>query len=243
MDKEVNGLTENEGSDSKENPTANKCEQPEESKNAIKEETPVDANTQVAEVKTVTEFSEEKEKECVEIEVEPEKPEEPSAILSSPESIALLQEIKATIERKIAYDETKEKMFNTLYEQLKGYQGEFLDAFKKPIIKSLVTLYDDTIKVEKVINEESCGEKVKSGINALKVELLEILENMEVMPFCEHPDVLNYKLQKTIKTVETIDPAEDKRVVEVLREGFLWKGNILRPEDVVIKKYAGQQNQ
>jgi molecular chaperone GrpE (heat shock protein) len=155
------------------------------------------------------------------------------------DTTTLLQEIKEMIEKKIAYDETKEKMFNALHGQLKGYQGEFLDAFKRPLIKNLLVLYDDIIKVEEIAGIE----KIKNGIGSLKAELLQILDNMEVVPFDEHSEVLDRKLQKTVKAVETTELTEDKKVVEVVKMGFLWKGNLFRPEEVVIKRYIGQQNQ
>jgi len=155
----------------------------------------------------------------------------------------LLLEINDTIKRKVAYDETKEKMFNALYEQLKGYQGEFLDAYQKPLIKNLLGLYDDMIEFEKIIDQESCSEKVNNGIVAIKIELLEILDNMEVVCFQEHSKILDRRLQKAIRVIETSDPEEDKKVVEFLKEGFFWKGNIFRPEEVVIKKHVSAENQ
>jgi len=182
----------------------------------------------------------------VEEEISPDKEQvEIQAEKVSVEFETTLLEIKEILEKRIAGDETKEKMFNALYEQLKGYQGEFLDTFKKPIGKSLVVLYDDIINLEEVMTEESCSEKVRNGMGGLKVELLQILENMEVMPFDEHSDILDRRLQKAVRTINTTDPTEDKKIVEVVKEGFFWKekSNILRPEEVVIKRYIGQQNQ
>ncbi|MFH0774956.1 MAG: nucleotide exchange factor GrpE [bacterium] len=182
----------------------------------------------------------------VEEEISPDKEQvEIQAEKVSVEFETTLLEIKEILEKRIAGDETKEKMFNALYEQLKGYQGEFLDTFKKPIIKEIVTLYDDIINLEEVMTEESCSEKVRNGMGGLKVELLQILENMEVMPFDEHSDILDRRLQKAVRTINTTDPTEDKKIVEVVKEGFFWKekSNILRPEEVVIKRYIGQQNQ
>ncbi len=150
----------------------------------------------------------------------------------------MVQGIKSIIEEKLAYDETKERMFQLLYQQLKDYKEGLLEGIQKPIIKALLPLYDSIIRVGKVVSSHTISEEnLKNEIDMIKFELEEILYRMDAVPFIDHPEVLDRKLHKTIKVIETSDPNEDKQVVEIVRYGFLWKNNILRPEEVIIKKY------
>ena len=247
MDQEVKNPLENKDPISHEKVNLKEGDEGEDKDNVNNQkESHTDSDTQPAELEVSAITCEEKQEqfEHRKEKVREEKVTIPFSFESKePESKSLLLEIKTIIERKVAYDETKEKMFNALYEQLKGYQGEFLDALQKPLIRNLLTLYDDMIKFEEVIDQESCSEKVKNAMAAIKIELLEILGNMEVMPFVEHPKVLDRKLQKTIKVIETAEPAEDNKVVECLKQGFFWKGNIFRPDEVIIKRYASTKNE
>ena len=152
-----------------------------------------------------------------------------------------LRDLKSLIEEKVAYDETKEKMFQVLYQQLKEYKEGLVENIQRPIIKALLPLYDNIAKVEKAFNSDTASQgELRNEFNVLKCELQEILFRMDVVPFGEHPKTLDRKLHKTMKVIDTDDPHEDKQVVEILRYGFFWKNNILRPEEVIIKRYNSQ---
>lgn len=156
--------------------------------------------------------------------------------------IDLLKHAISLIENKVCYDETKEKMFQTLYQQLKEYKEGLLESIQRPIIKTLLPLYDSILRLEKAVqNQELSREYLKNEIYVLKSDMEEALYRMDVTPFTEHPEMLDRKLHKTIKVIETSDPNEDKQVVEILKYGFFWKGNILRPEEVIIKRYNPQK--
>jgi len=148
-----------------------------------------------------------------------------------------LNDIRDLIERKIVYDETKERMFNVLYEQLKGYQKEFLESLQKPIINNLLVLYDDINKLKNMALIEISDKRVINGIEAIETELLNILYQLDIVPFEKHPEILDPKLHKTVKVVETTEITEDKKVVEILKAGFSWQDKILRPEEVIIKRF------
>jgi len=156
----------------------------------------------------------------------------------------LLKSVTSLIENKISYDETKEKMFQTLYQQLKEYKEGFLESIQRPIIKTLLPLYDSILRLEKAVqNQELSREYLDNEIYVLKSDMEEVLYRMDVFLFTEHPQKLDRKLHKTIKVIETSDLNEDKHVVEILKYGFFWKGNILRPEEVVIKRYFPQKEE
>ena len=149
-------------------------------------------------------------------------------------SIKLLQEIKAILEERLSYDATKEKAMDRLSEELKLYKDDFIFQSQKPLLIDLIMLLDG---VERLLDSlESGQDRVREGLGNLKVELLEILYRRDVVPFDSHPETLDYKLHKTVKTVATTVETENNRVEKVLKPGFRWKDKVLRPEEVVILK-------
>lgn len=154
----------------------------------------------------------------------------------------MLKNVISLIENKISYDETKEKMFQSLYQQLKEYKEGFVESIQKPIIKILLPLYDSVIRIDKALKSKDFSiDALKNEVDILKSEFEEVLYQLDVTPFIEHPEILDRKIHKTIKVIETSDPNEDKKIVEIVRYGFFWKGNILRPEEVTIERYNPQK--
>ena len=150
-----------------------------------------------------------------------------------------LHEIKSLIEARLQYDTTKDAVINRLSEEVKIYRDNFIFQSHKPIFLDLIMLFDSLDQFQNSINgsEELSRERIIDWLHALREELLEILYRRDILPFDEHPEVLDYKLHKTIKTIPTPDEGENNRVVKILKSGFRWNEKILRPEEVIIKKF------
>lgn len=153
--------------------------------------------------------------------------------------VKLSEQIKALLEERLSYDATKEKTIDKINEELKTYKDNFFFQLQKPIFIELIMLYDS---LERTLNsmettEDLSKEQITEWLQALKDELLEILYRRDIMPFDEHPDVLDYKLHKTVKTVPTSEESENNKVEKVIKAGFRWNDKVLRPEEVIIKKH------
>jgi molecular chaperone GrpE (heat shock protein) len=167
---------------------------------------------------------------------------EPESAPTPTSPAGLLEEIRSLVKDRLAYDETKERMFQELYVQLQGFKGGFLESIQGQARKALVSLFDSVVRMERATREEtSCPERVRAEAETLRVEVEEALYRLDVVPFAEHPDRLDRKLHKTVKVVETDSPEEDNLVVEVVRTGFLHKDVVLRPEEVVVKRFRQQK--
>lgn len=158
--------------------------------------------------------------------------------------VNLLKYVISLIENRISYDETKEKMFQALYLELQEYKDGFIESIQKPIIKTFLPIYDIVLRLEKIVQENKQGrEYLQNEICILKSEIEEAFYRLDVIPFSEHPEILDRKLHKTVGIVETCEPNEDKKITKILRRGLFWKDKILRPEEVIIKKYNSQKEE
>lgn len=155
------------------------------------------------------------------------------------ENTTLLHEIKEVIQGRLEYDAVKEKAIDKIDDELKFYRDGFVFQSQKSIFIDLMLLYDSLERIlNSVTNEEVFSqEKLAEHLETFKEELLEILYRRDITPFDEHPEVLDYKLHKTVKTLPTDEENENNKVDRIIKIGFRWNDKILRPEEVIIKKY------
>jgi molecular chaperone GrpE (heat shock protein) len=141
-----------------------------------------------------------------------------------------------------AYDTAKEKVIDKLSEELKLYRDNFILQSQKPIFIELIMLYDNLVQTLNNLeeNQKTTNDAyltVKQNLHNIKEELLEILHRRDIIPFHEHPELLDYKLHKTVSTVTTSIESENNKVDTILKTGFRWNDKVIRAEEVVIKKY------
>jgi molecular chaperone GrpE (heat shock protein) len=162
-------------------------------------------------------------------------------------------ELRAMLEMKQGVNQN---MFAALHEELKGYKDGFLlEAVQRPIIRDLITIYDDLTELRRQVGQ-SVNEPVPGGENtpftvrlyerlrSLHTRLdhqiefvLEVLARLEVSQIEPHLGRLNKQSQRAVAVEMAEDPEEDCLVVKVLRRGFQWRDRVLRAEEVVIKKW------
>ena len=175
-----------------------------------------------------------------------EQPTEPR-----PDGLAELSEalraLGSLFEQKIARDLSQLKMFDALYDELKGYkEGFLLESLHKPVIRQLITLHDSFGLLESQLDGILDGKtgngadelaQFRNNLGNVRVELEEVLSSMDVTPYEERLEVLDRKLHKTLGRQPTCDPDQDRKVAQVHKIGFYWKGKVFRPEEVTIFRY------
>lgn len=150
-----------------------------------------------------------------------------------------IDHIQQLIEKRITYDEGKENLIRCLAEDMKIYRDDWLKQQKRPIILDMVMFYDSMEIAIKNLEEqdELTVEWFHGLLSALQDELLEVLARQDVYPFDEHPPFLDRRLHRTISLESTEYPEENNAVSRIVCTGFTWGDRVLRPENVVIKKY------
>ena len=159
------------------------------------------------------------------------------------ENSSLLQEIKETLQNRFEYDAVKEKAFDKLYDEMKRQReaSDTVDRAIKPLLSDLVLLYDNMKGFETELTEgqlAAAGDVVRR-FKFLFDDLVEILYRQEVT--LSEPDEsgkFNSKVHKAVKTESTEIKEDDFKIVATLRNGFVWRDRVLRPQEVVIKRYV-----
>lgn len=157
----------------------------------------------------------------------------------------LLQEIKGLIQDRLEYDNVKEKAIDKLNDELHFYRDNFVFQSQKGLFVDLMLLYDSLERIlsETGSNEGISKERLIESLDVFKEEFLEVLYRKDITPFDEHPEYLDFKLHKTIKTVTTDEETENNKVDKIVKRGFFWNDKVLRPEEVIIKKYIKEKKE
>jgi molecular chaperone GrpE (heat shock protein) len=142
-------------------------------------------------------------------------------------------------------DSVNQRLFNSLHQELKEYRDNFLrDSLQKPFIRDLVVLFDDLSTLSSQMQSASASAERQGAVgrwcdnldNAIH-SLMEIMHRMEVTEI-EPKEFVDRACHKVV-TYEPADFAEDDgRIVMRVKRGFVWRDQVLRPEEVVAKRFA-----
>jgi molecular chaperone GrpE (heat shock protein) len=142
-------------------------------------------------------------------------------------------------------ESVNQRVFDSLHDELLKYRDNFLhESLQKPFIHDLVMLFDDLNSLSDQLRTAAHEENERGHIaqwrdnleNAVH-SLLEILHRFEVKEIepKEHVD-------RTLHRVVSYEPAnfaeEDGCIVMRVRRGFCWRGKLIRPEEVIAKRFG-----
>lgn len=163
---------------------------------------------------------------------------------------ALLTGLQGLLDQK---NNLNQRMFDALHEELKGYKDSFLlESVHKPVIRDLISLYDDLTTIHRQMSEAEheaadveggVGGKLHERLRTMENNLghncefvLEVLARLEVfiMPISSGK---HDRSQSAVAVELTDDPDDDGLIVRTVKRGFTWKGRPIRPEQVIIKKW------
>ena len=140
----------------------------------------------------------------------------------------------------------KDKAFDQLHEELRQYKSNFLISAQKPLFMDVILLFDGIGRFlrafEEREDEQVPKDEVLHALETLRDEVLEVLYRRDIELIEEHPERLNIDFQKPVKRVETDDPQEDRKITQVIREGFRMNGAVLRPQEVVVMRRLKGEN-
>lgn len=135
------------------------------------------------------------------------------------------------------------RLFDSLHDELLKYRDNFVhESLQKPFIHDLLHLFDDLSSLLGQLRN-SAQQQRKSGVaqwrdnleNAIHA-LVEVLHRLEVTEI-ESKDTVDRTLHRVISVEPTESQEEDGLIVMRLKRGFLWRGNVIRPEEVIAKKF------
>ena len=139
-----------------------------------------------------------------------------------------------------------QRLFDSLHNEMIKYRDNFLhESLQKPFIRDLVILFDDLsglLSQFQTAIEANSGKRGPLGQwrdnleNAIH-SLTEILHRMEVSEI-EAQETVDRALHKVISFEPADFAEEDGQIVMRVKRGFLWRDQVLRPEEVVAKRFG-----
>lgn len=160
----------------------------------------------------------------------------------------LIQQFQKVDEQLSAIRSTEsvnQRLFDSLHDELLKYRDNFLhESLQKPFIHDLLHLFDDLTALSAQLRNasEEKGKRVHVGQWRENLEnavhsLTEILHRFEV-----HEIEPRETVDRTVHRVLSYEPAdfpeEDGRIVMRLKRGFLWREKLIRPEEVIAKRFG-----
>jgi molecular chaperone GrpE (heat shock protein) len=142
-------------------------------------------------------------------------------------------------------ENVNQKLFDSLHDELLKYRDNFLhESLQKPFIHDLVHLFDDLTSLSQQLQSaaEEKGKRshvaqwrdnLENGVHSL----LEILHRFEVKEI-DPRERVDRSLHKVISFEPANYPEEDGCIVMRVKRGFLWRGKLIRPEEVIAKRYG-----
>jgi len=165
----------------------------------------------------------------------------------------ILSETKHALEQRNLINKA---MFEALHAELKTYKDAFvLEAVLKPVIRDLISLYDDISEIHRqlalaLVSHEQRGtlagstlilfENVAAPANQLEHNrdaILEVLERLDVSLVPLGSGKLDKHAQRAVSVEAAEEAGQDQDIVKVVKRGFTWKDRVIRPEEVVIRKW------
>lgn len=149
--------------------------------------------------------------------------------------------LRRTVEQRLSDDSVREKAFDQLYEELKGYKEDWQFQAEKPLLLDLLLFYDSLNWFqESLVKQEMSKDVVADSFQYLIDEFLELLYRRDVVPM-EPSESFDRKQHKAVQVVDTEDKEQDQAIQQVLKRGFHRGSRVLRAEEVVIRRYKNPE--
>jgi molecular chaperone GrpE len=155
--------------------------------------------------------------------------------------LAEMDSLRHDFDTKVKYDESKERLIDTLHLELQAYREGLHFKILRPLFLDLITMYDDLGKVVDDMQTKDSNSSVQQDIQnfaSFQETIGEILRRNGVDVFCLEDNIFVASQQRVLKVLPTTNPSQDKHIARRVRKGFLYENRVLRPEIVDIYKYV-----
>lgn len=140
--------------------------------------------------------------------------------------------LKEMFNKYILNDNLKEEAFDRLYQEMDELKRNRYFEVNRSLFFDIVLLFD-RIETMKQNIETVSGDILDS----IQMEIKEILGRREIEMISITDKYFNPKYQKVVATENVESEDLDGIVVKVVRDGFLYKDSIFRPQEVVVGVY------
>lgn len=166
-------------------------------------------------------------------------PSSPAADQTTQLLLKEMQNLRQDFDAKVKYDQSKERLIETLHRELQTYQEGLHFRVLRPVFTDLMTLYDDISKLVEGIS--ASGNDVTAVIDRMVIfqETVEdILRRNGAESFTVEGPTFQPNRQRILRVIPTFDPAQDRQIARRVRKGFVYEDIVLRSEVVEVFKYT-----
>ena len=163
--------------------------------------------------------------------------------------LARFDQFAGEIDKQLALirntESVNQQLFDSLHEELLKYRDNFLhESLQKPFIHDLVYLYDHLNGLCKQLSTAVQEEDKRSPVwkwrdnlkNAIH-SLVEILHRFDVCEI-EPKERVDRAYHRVTSFLPADFPEEDGTIVMRVKCGFVWRGKLIRPEEVIAKRFG-----
>lgn len=148
------------------------------------------------------------------------------------EKVAILEQLFV---KRIKDDQAHAAAYNALHADMAKYRDDAFRGAQKPLLKGMVLVYDTMKRSLDELKDKAARDAVTLHIE----ELLELLHRHDVERMTETPAKFDRNIQQALGTEPAGKAEEDQTVARVVRDGFRWGAQVLRPQEVVIRVHKG----
>jgi molecular chaperone GrpE (heat shock protein) len=142
-------------------------------------------------------------------------------------------------------ESVNQQLFDSLHSELRKYRDNFLhESLQKPFIHDLVYLYDHLNGLCEQLSSAAQEKGKRSRVsqwrdnleNAIH-SLVEILHRFDVREI-EARERVDRAYHRVLNYEPADFPEEDGTIVMRVKRGFIWRGKLIRPEEVIAKRFG-----
>jgi molecular chaperone GrpE (heat shock protein) len=142
-------------------------------------------------------------------------------------------------------ESVNQQLFDSLHSELLKYRDNFLhESLQKPFIHDLVYLYDhlnglceQLAMVAQEKGKRSSVSQWRDNLENAIHSLVEILHRFDVKEI-EPRERVDRAYHRVISFEPADFPEEDGAIVMRVKRGFVWRGKLIRPEEVIAKRFG-----
>jgi len=141
------------------------------------------------------------------------------------------------IDRHVLSDKSKDEAFERLYSELEGYKKNSAFESVRPLFIDLILLFDRIA----ILTEEADknGDTNCSDIlGTISAELVEILYRRDIEMVFSDSETFSPTNQRAIGVERTEIETENNQIARIVRKGFRCGERLIRPEEIIVKKYS-----
>jgi molecular chaperone GrpE (heat shock protein) len=157
----------------------------------------------------------------------------------------LSQQLKTGFEHISSMPDQVNKSLNgftsAVLDRVEDPRGRVAFNFQKSILRGLLSLYDLLQDLEKNREKVLNHEEHLANYNAIRTQLVQLLDFNDVKSLTPEPGTeLNAQYHRALGVVPTDNPQENNCIESCIRDGFSYGSMVLRPAEVIVKKYSAE---